>query len=116
MNESEGFEIRFRCTDKDTHPSRELDRVRLSPDTELSATERLGPFTMREGKRSAGRVRLREDPILEKGVNMYRFACPTCRRDLQVKYENLIDMMDRLHAAGVSAVDISKLPATLSSN
>jgi hypothetical protein len=117
------FEILFRCTDKGTHPSRELDRVRLAPDmgkpdalsAEQWAMERLSTFILRDGKRAGAPVQHGDLPLREGGF-VWVFRCPTCRRDLQVKYVNLISVMERLHAAGVSSVDISVLPARLVSS
>ena len=120
------FEILFRCTDRDSHSSRVLDRVGLKPDTgkpdTLTADEwdmtRLTTFIWHDTKRGGG---IRNgtphgELLLEEGVYVWRFHCPTCRRDLQVKYGTLIRVMNQLHAAGVSSVDISKLPATLVSS
>lgn len=107
---TEEFEILFRCKGRGTHPSREVGHYWLAPDTgevegatvRERAMERLSTGVYRNGKRK-GDARKVWTASSEPG----QFVCPTCGRDLQLKPENLVRLMERLHSAGVTAIDIS---------
>lgn len=128
---AEDYEIRFICTDKGTHPSRELliigrlvdggkehraylDRIARGrkPPYEWGAHPLYAP-SHREGKR-----RGEDDWAVWNGgsqndgsnPDVWRMRCPTCRRDVQPKTATLVPIMDTLHEARMSSGDISILP------
>lgn len=127
---SDDYEIRFRCTDRDSHPSRELLIIGRFVDGGKEhrsylariATGRKPPYewgkhplyvpSHREGKRPGddGWAVWNGNNAADGGPGLWRLVCPTCNRDTQWRSENLVQIMDTLHAAGVSTVNISKLP------
>lgn len=134
-----GQGLRVVCTDRDTHPSRELATIlRTSDDPEfldallredLTADEAqwvhdngLMVYVERSARRG-GSVRptrvehgftMDADPeqINGRGV-LWRFQCPTCKRDVPMREHTLRRLVDGVIAAGHVVVDISRLPATL---
>lgn len=118
--------ILFRCTDKGTHPSRELYRIELSAVEPLGTTaneqamERLSIVASRPGKRHDRVLNTSGDPLPVSPSaalpTVLPFVCPTCRRNRQIKYVDLVGLIETLHAAGVTSVDVSVLPDRLGSN
>ncbi len=112
--------VRFICTDKGTHPSREIGvLVRYSDDDEtvIAPTDKLAARsnTWRNGRASA-RVKA---PLSHEGKGIifddvtWRFRCPTCRREIQWRLGRAIEAVDALIASGASLLDISRLPARM---
>ncbi|WP_104119287.1 hypothetical protein [Arthrobacter sp. B1805] len=127
---AEDFTIRFRCTGRGTHASRELRFLERHVDggathrayLDRISTGRKAPYTWgqypismpshREGKRLGD-----DDWAVWNGAshndgdnpNMWRMKCPSCRLDMQFKSEKLAGYMDGLHELGRSSVDLSRL-------
>lgn len=134
-------QVRVVCTDKGTHASRELDVLTLTDDPELLEVllegaaageyseaearaqyeyERINGTTTRSSKRKganaavvARRVSLERDALTG---SLYRFVCPTCRRDVPLSQEKLAVILEHYAHAGRVSFDISLLPANLRSN
>lgn len=134
MMMNEDFETRIVCTGKDQHPSRELRVITYCVDggeafghwvrrcAELGWEGLKFPRLLAYGSRTARNSRT----VLQRDVagvsiedaqehmdlrqkNLWRFQCPTCKRDKQIKAETLEASLLKLHQAGVSKVDISRL-------
>jgi hypothetical protein len=142
--------VRVVCTDKGTHPSRELAVLRLrepeedpqllaelrkhnTPERaeELYAVEIIDDMLSHERYRrlrrdhgevpapgrGAPRAEVREFSKAEDWPSRWRFRCPTCRRDLQLKYFTAARLVDNIRTAYPEtrspSVDISLLPASL---
>lgn len=129
--------VRVVCTDKGTHPSRELalllDRgtaydpewqTALFADPALTADEAAWLVEHEQidatGERTAARGGVVRCGSVEDAASedhdKWRMKCPTCRRDVQLRDEN----MRRLVAGALAStdrprvvVDLSLLPATL---
>lgn len=111
-------EIRFVCTDRATHPSREIGVLTRHGDDDdgvLAPTDKVSAWS---NNPSTGRAKMRE-PLSHKGKGIifddvtWRFRCPTCRREVQWRLGRTIATLDTLIEAGVNHVDISALPANL---
>lgn len=142
-------EIRVICTDRDTHPNREVGlltvmigdydpeyRKRLEADEELSAEQarflydeqRVQYIRDREARRGgrvegvrvnfSGRRNNAEindpnyadpDDLYARG-SLWRFVCPTCRRDVVMRGDRIRKLVDGLIHAGRVSVDLSYLP------
>jgi hypothetical protein len=142
--------VRVVCTDRGTHPSREIAVLRLREPEEnpgllaqlrshltaeraekLYAVEILDQTIRpdRSGLRrrdhgqepepgeGGSRGRVKEMYRTEEELSRWRFRCPTCRRDLQLKHPTAARLIDRICTAypdvPLPAVDISLLPANL---
>ncbi|GAB3568945.1 hypothetical protein GCM10027405_31410 [Arthrobacter alkaliphilus] len=116
------IEMKFICTDKRGHTSRELYTITLTPDRGQgsnlveNAMERLKIRGIRPAKRG-GWVPGGSDPIviLPSGelAPTIPMKCPTCPRKRDLPYVDVVFIMEKLHADGVSKVDLSYLPDKL---
>lgn len=110
--------ILFRCTDKGSHTSREIYRLELSErgggtTANERAMNRLTVSIIRDGKRG-DKVWNTGDPVKGPDVpTALSFPCPTCKLDRQIKYVDLVVIIEKLEAAGVADVDVSCLPAKI---
>jgi hypothetical protein len=139
--------VRIVCTDKGTHPSRELAVLRSDPapdDPRLLAELRqehapdqaediyLGEMLGDLLRHDRSGLRRRDHGVPTGGlerrtdvrdhsqdffVPRWRFRCPTCRRDVQLRHDAAIVLVEKILAAypetRLPAVDISLLPANL---
>ncbi len=116
--------VEFTCS-RDGHPSRVLRRIDLAADGAGStpneiALNRLSVNLWWDSKRRGDRVSdLKVERLageLEGDPTVLPFACPTCRLNRQIKYVDLVTVIEKLHAAGVSSVDVSAIPTNLGSS
>lgn len=128
-------QVRVVCTDRGTHPSRELavillrgneTREALGPVLGVGAAERLDAFdrvqapTVRRTRRGdvvpSAPAEVAQDnggPLPGLRAPTWRLRCPTCGRDVQRSGDRMRRLVERLADAGVPTVDISALPANL---
>lgn len=115
-------EVRFVCTDRQTHASREIGIVtRFSDEDEMVIlpTDRAALMSSRQG--AGGTVVTRHARTTEgRGEElsdvMWDMRCPTCRRHVQWKDDRMVAVVDALLQASDSprvVVDLSALPANL---
>lgn len=131
------FGVRVVCTGRGSHPSRELADLRVGNDPELKRllakdlpADELEAFyaadlTWAVGERAYGRELLRPDPkrenvrlspvdngdeALEQSKTSWRFQCPSCRRDFQIRNERLRESLIRLAELDTHRLDISLIP------
>lgn len=120
------------CTDDGSHPSRECAELHLSysPDDlamfetlafeaedletannflHLYDADRLGYGKSRRNRR--GDSTHAQDVIKRRdlGDALWRFTCPTCRRDVPIKATKLAEVLHQFGAAGLRTLDISHL-------
>lgn len=117
------MEMRFVCTRKGEHPSRELYLITLAPDrgqgsNEIeNAMERLSPGVLRDGRRKAGKVTNQSEPIVLRPsgelIPVWPMKCPKCGWQRDFRYTDLLALIEKLHRQGLVSVDISALPARL---
>lgn len=122
------FSVRFVCTDKGRHPSRELAEIfRRQEDPELLAAlianhgetaarqvyeaDMIGASHARRDRRgSRPAFKVYESTGETRSLEMrWRLRCPTCRLDLQLSGPRMREIIGRLRYAGVSRVDASRL-------
>jgi hypothetical protein len=112
-------QIRVICTDSGTHPSREIELLSYSadPDPVVDIVRRAG--LIRDGKVKFGRQETGNGSLVSLGDvadprgALWRFVCPTCRRDWPLRDDTLIRVLQPLIAAGRTSVDFSALPPEL---
>jgi hypothetical protein len=134
-------QVRVVCTDRETHASRELSppleltddpkwREILVADEQLSEREaeavyrweRVGHWSRdsRRGGRvqharvTVGMTQAGDGEVGDPGDGrggLWRFRCPTCRRDVPMRDDTLVRLIEGYLAAGRRAVDISCLPS-----
>jgi hypothetical protein len=128
-------QLRIICTDQGTHPSRELALIwhhgedpellaGLLADDQLSEAEARTVYnwdrTSYLAQRRAARGGYVHGGVVDVGDEsdgrgpLWRFRCPTCRRDVQLRDDKMRRLVEGLLAAGRVSVDISQLPASLS--
>lgn len=126
--------VRVVCTDRDTHPSRELavlrrrDEIPEIQESVLRQFEEAGlgkeeaamlyeweqaDSIGRRSSRRGGYVRLATVAEFSERGPLWRFRCPTCRRDVPMRGDRLLRLLDGLLAAGRVSVDLSYLGANL---
>jgi hypothetical protein len=130
-------QLRIVCTDRGTHPSRELAvihhtrQTRRSPEQLREALDaNYGGFSMqgqvaflytsddliyRVGFRPArrGGALMCGEIIDSTDGRRWRFRCPTCRRDVPMRQERLLRLVRQLIEAGRVSVDLSAVAASL---
>lgn len=110
------IDFRFVCTDRGQHPSRELQVVtyRVEGDSAVALARGYRYAKRRRSvvQQGSGGWQMQfspqGDPTLQM-IPLWRFRCPTCRRDKQIKQDELLVILPELHKNGVASVDISAL-------
>lgn len=97
--------VEFTCTDHGTHDVRRFGTAVV---TESGAVGFHQPLTRR--LRDLGRVMVLDDR------RRFQFDCPSCPRDDQFTNESMVRIVALVSAAGLTSVDLSALPANLSSS
>jgi hypothetical protein len=112
------FKIRIVCTDRGTHPSRELATLSWRGTLGLLLTEggHDGDSILAGGDRVSHR---RPEAVVASSVvdqeddhpngPLWRFRCRTCRRDKPLRDKGLRELIVRYTTAGLSRIDISHL-------
>ena len=99
--------VRFVCTDKGTHPSRELATLGLLPEAYAQLHE--GGVRVRGSQRVGGRREIIKSPLVEPASQQpWQLPCPTCRRNPEFSAARMVSLMEQLQAAGVRHVDLSQ--------
>jgi hypothetical protein len=123
------WDIRIICTDKRTHPSRELAlftirddprwRQALADDPEFTPAEAAWLYEndritqVGERRRHGGGAVVSHDAESEPDPGArtrWRFTCPECGRDVPLRDETFRRLLDGVLAAGWRVVDLSDLP------
>lgn len=117
---SRAGEVRFLCTDKGTHPSRELGVIgRYADDDEMVIlpTDRMGLVSHRKGH--MGTVTNRASRTTEGrgatlGDVLWLLSCPSCDLNVEWRDDRAVAIVDDI-LAGIPGprvtVDLSALPA-----
>lgn len=113
-------DIRLICTDKGTHPSREIGVLTRHSDDDDDVVAPTDKLSWRSNAWRNGRASARvKDRLSHEGKGVifddvtWRLRCPTCRREIQWRLGRAIEIVDTLVDSGVSLLDVSRLPATL---
>jgi hypothetical protein len=131
-------QVRIVCTDRGTHPSRELavmrrlphwpeleEVMRAAPEigpanaTMLVDWDRTGAIESRNGRRPDG-VSAADVEALAPGEDTpprWRLRCPTCRRDVPLRHQQMTRLVAGVLDSDTPSrpVDVSYLPARFTS-
>lgn len=113
-------QVRLICTDKGTHPTRELGVIHRNADNDemtLLPTDRAQPVVERAGR--AGTVVNRAMTTSEgRGIELsdllWSVRCPTCSLHVEWKDDRAVSVVDEILSGIAGArvtVDLSALPA-----
>lgn len=109
-------QVRFRCTDRGAHPSREIAVLTRFYTDVYTPSDALQAQQTRTARGRTQPVRAKA-PLTSTGRGvtfsdqLFTFRCPTCHLTVQWKVDRAIRIVDDLIAARRAVIDLSALPA-----